>query len=359
MNKPHLTIVVPTFKEAANMPILLEQVHSALKGYPFDVLVIDDNSPDGTADIVRRFSEQFHANVIVRTDKRGLASAVVDGFNAAKGELIGVMDADLQHPPEVMSRLVATVNQTAADIVIASRYVPGGSVGNWSFIRKLISRGAVFLAHLLLPSTRGIKDPMSGCFLFRREVISGVGLSPVGYKILLEVICLGRLAKTVEVPYVFENRRAGTTKLSMITQTDYLRHLVSLMRRTGELRRMLKFIGVGLSGSVVNLSLIALLREAVGFNYLLAGAIAFEISVIWNFMLNDRFTFSDRKRDGSKFISRLWRFNTTSLGGFIIYVCLLAAFTELIGLHYILSAAVGIIAAFGWNFFINSTWTWK
>lgn len=359
MIKPHVTIVIPTFNEAANISVLLEQVNSAMEGYPFDVLVIDDNSPDGTADAVRRLSEKYHASVIVRTGKRGLASAVVDGFNAATGDLIGVMDADLQHPPEVLIRLVETVNQTGADMAIASRYVPGGSVGNWSFVRKMISRGAVILAHLLLPATRKIKDPMSGCFLFRREVISDVWLSPIGYKILLEVICLGRSTKTVEVPYVFENRRAGTTKLSMITQTDYIRHLVSLMLRTGEIRRMLKFISVGLSGSVVNLSLIAFFREVAGWNYLLAGTIAFEISVIWNFMLNDRFTFSDRKRDGSRLFSRLWRFNATSLGGFLIYICLLAVLTELIGLHYILSAAAGIIAAFGWNFFVNNTWTWK
>ena len=161
--------------------------------------------------------------MVVRTDKRGLASAVVDGFRLAKGELIAVMDADLQHPPSVLPRLVEAIT-AGAELSIGSRYVPGGSVGNWSATRRLISKGAVFLSHLLLPSTRGIKDPMSGLFMLRREILTGVDLSPVGYKILLEVICLGRSKKTMEVPFVFENRRAGTTKLSMLTQTDYLRH---------------------------------------------------------------------------------------------------------------------------------------
>jgi dolichol-phosphate mannosyltransferase len=360
MTRPHLTIVIPSYKEAANIPTLLERIHISLADYPYDVLVIDDNSPDGTADVIRSLANKYPASVVVRTDKRGLASAVVDGFRLAKGELVAVMDADLQHPPSVLPRLVEAI-AAGADLSIGSRYVPGGSVGNWSATRRLISKGAVFLSHLLLPSTRGIKDPMSGLFMLRREVLTGIDLSPVGYKILLEVICLGRSKKTVEVPFVFENRRAGTTKLSMLTQTDYLRHLLSLMKRTGELTRMIKFIAVGASGTVVNLSILALAttNDAPLLGKLIAGAIAFEASVIWNFILNDRFTFGDRRQAAGSFIGRLLRFNTTSLGGFVIYLGILALLTEVFGLHYILSAAIGIVAAFGWNFLVNSAWTWR
>jgi dolichol-phosphate mannosyltransferase len=358
MTKPHLTIVVPSYKEAANIPTLLERIHASLDGYPYDVLVIDDNSPDGTAAVVRDLVKIYPASVVVRTDKRGLASAVVDGFQLAKGDLVAVMDADLQHPPEVLPRLVEAVSGSA-DLAVASRYVPGGSVGNWSATRRFISKGAVFLSHLLLPSTRGIKDPMSGYFMLRREVLSGANLSPVGYKILLEVLCLGHSRRTSEVPFVFQNRRAGQTKLSLITQGDYLRHLLSLMRRTGELKRMVKFVLVGASGTVVNLSLLAVLTETAGLLYLVSGAMAFEASVVWNFFLNDRFTFGDRRRAGGGFFGRLWRFNATSLGGFVIYLGVLALLTEVVGLHYLVSAAIGIVAAFGWNFLVNSAWTWR
>ena len=356
--KPHLTIVIPSYNEAANIPTLLERIHSGLGDYPYDVLVIDDNSPDGTAAVVRGLTEKYPASVVVRTGKRGLASAVVDGFQLAKGELVAVMDADLQHPPEVLPKLIEAAS-SGADLAVGSRYVPGGSVGNWSALRRFISKGAVFLSHLLLPSTRGIKDPMSGYFLLRREILTGVSLSPVGYKILLEVICLAHPQKTVEVPFVFENRRAGQTKLSLITQGAYIRHLLSLMKRGGELKRIMKFVLVGASGTVVNLALLALLTETAGLLYLISGAIAFEVSVIWNFFLNDRFTFRDRRRAASGFLGRLWRFNATSLGGFVIYLGVLALLTEVVGLHYIVSAAVGIVAAFGWNFLVNSAWTWR
>jgi dolichol-phosphate mannosyltransferase len=358
MTAPHLTIVIPSYKEAANIPTLLEQIHASLIDYPYDILVIDDNSPDGTADIVRGLAQQYPVSVVVRTDKRGLASAVVDGFKLAKGEYVAVMDADLQHPPAVLTQLVKAMT-SGADLAVASRYVPGGSVGNWSATRRVISKGAVFLSHLLLPSTRGIKDPMSGYFMLKRELLSGVDLSPVGYKILLEVICLGRPKRTVEVPFIFENRRAGVTKLSMFTQTDYLRHLFSLMKRTGELARIIKFVVVGLSGTLVNLGLLALLKEKAGIYYLLAGAIAFEVSVIWNFILNDRFTFADRKRPGGDFADRLIRFNVTSLGGLLIYIGILAFLTQAFGIYYILSAAIGIVLGFGWNFLVNSSWTWR
>ncbi len=358
MTVPHLTIVIPSYKEAANIPILLEKIHESLGDYPYDVLVIDDNSPDGTATAVRDLARKYPASVVVRTDKRGLASAVVDGFKLAKGEIVAVMDADLQHPPAVLPRLVKAI-EGDADLAVASRYVPGGSVGNWSTTRKVISKGAVFLSHMLLPSTRGIKDPMSGYFMLKKELISGVDLSPVGYKILLEVICLGRPKKTVEVPFIFENRRAGVTKLSMITQTDYLRHLLSLMQRTGEFNRIVKFVAVGGSGTVVNLGLLAILKEWAGLYYLLSGAIAFEVSVIWNFLLNDRFTFGDRIRTQGNFPSRLARFNVTSLGGFIIYIGILALLTQVFGLYYLVSAGVGIFIGFGWNFLVNSAWTWR
>ncbi|APV44448.1 dolichol-phosphate mannosyltransferase [Dehalogenimonas formicexedens] len=358
MTKPHLTIVIPSYKEAANMPLLLEQIHSALGDYPYDVLVIDDNSPDGTAETVRSLAEKYPVSVTVRKDKRGLASAVVDGFKLAGGDIVAVMDADLQHPPAVLPRLVRAI-EAGADLAVASRYVPGGSVGNWSATRRVISRGAVILSHLLLPSTRGIKDPMSGYFMLRKDVISGIELSPVGYKILLEVICLGCPHQAVEVPFIFENRRAGVTKLSMVTQTDYLRHLLSLMRRTGEFRRIVKFVTVGGTGTLVNLGLLAVLKEWAGLHYLVAGAVAFEVSVVWNFLLNDRFTFRDRKRPDGTLPGRLLRFNVTSLGGFIIYIAILALLTQVFGLYYIVSAAIGILIGFGWNFMVNSAWTWR
>ncbi|MEN8614647.1 glycosyltransferase family 2 protein [Dehalogenimonas sp. THU2] len=356
----HLTIVIPTYNESVNIQPLIERIHQNLVGNSYDVLIVDDNSPDGTSDRVRDLAATYPISVVVRKDKRGLASAVVDGFQLAKGDFLAVMDADLQHPPEILSQLLDAANG-GADLVIASRYVKGGSVGNWSALRRFISAGAGWLAHLVLPSTRKVKDPMSGCFLFDREILSGVTLSPVGYKILLEILCLSKAQKVAEVPYRFENRRAGKTKLSMITQTDYIRHLLSLMWRCGEAARIIKFMSVGATGAVVNLSLLALLtdNEAPLVELLVSGALAFEAAVIWNFILNDHFTFRDRHRSVGGFFGRLWRFNVISLGGLGIYLGTLALLTETLGLFYIVSAAIGIVAAFGWNFLVNNWWTWR
>lgn len=354
----HLTIVIPTYKEKDNIEPLVERIHRVLNDYPFDILIIDDNSPDGTAEEVRRLATAYPVNVVVRTDKRGLASAVVDGFALAKGQLLAVMDADLQHPPETIRPLLDAA-VSGVDLVIASRYIKGGSVGNWSALRRFISAGAGWMAHLLLPGTRAVKDPMSGCFLFHRSILEGVSLSPVGYKILLEILCLGRYATTSEVAYRFENRRAGQTKLSLLTQGDYIRHLLSLMHRSGELNRVIKFMLVGASGTLVNLGALALLKENIGLHLLFSGALAFELSVVWNFFFNDRFTFRGRSRPGSTFAGRLVRFNTISLGGLVIYLAVLGVLTDVAGLHYLLSAAAGIIAAFGWNFLVNNWWTWR
>ena len=357
-SKPHLTIVIPTYNESENISPLVEALYDSLGGYPYDILFIDDDSPDGTAERIRDLAGSRPVSVEVRTDKKGLASAVVDGFSLARGELVAVMDADLQHPPEVISRLLEAANR-GADLVIASRYIPGGSVGNWSWLRRFISAGAGWLAHLLLPRTRSIKDPMSGCFMFRRRLLEGVELSPVGYKILLEMLCLTQPGSITEVAYRFENRRAGKTKLSLITQGDYLRHLVSLMRRTGELSRVFKFIAVGASGTIVNLAILSLLTEQAGVPYIISGAVAFQSAVVWNFMWNDRFTFGDRGKTKYGFWTRLARFNLVSLGGLLIYLGVLAVFTELIGTHYLISALAGIALSFGWNFLSNNWWTWR
>jgi dolichol-phosphate mannosyltransferase len=170
--------------------------------------------------------------VVVRKDKKGLASAVTDGFGMVATDTIVVMDADLQHPPEVIPSLIKAIRD-GADIAIASRYVPGGGTAGWSRTRKIISSGAITLAHVLLPGSRRVKDPMSGFFAFKRSVISGVRLDPVGYKILLELLVVGKASRVAEVPFMFQLREKGESKLNASQEIKYLKHLLSLMRRSG------------------------------------------------------------------------------------------------------------------------------
>jgi dolichol-phosphate mannosyltransferase len=180
------SILIPTYNEHDNIAPLLERIAAVIPGNNYEVLFVDDDSRDGTPELIKQL-RQYPARVVVRKDKKGLASAVVDGFGWTESDVVLVMDADLQHPPEVIPALVKAI-QGGADIAVASRYVPGGGTAGWSRVRKIISSGAIMLAHVLLPQSRRVKDPMSGFFAFKKSVISGVKLAPIGYKILLEML---------------------------------------------------------------------------------------------------------------------------------------------------------------------------
>ena len=231
-----ISIIIPTYNEKANITRLVEKIHDTLAGHKYEIVFVDDNSKDGTAGAISVLSYHYPARVLVRKNERGLASAVVHGFKHSSGDTIAVMDADLQHPPEVLTRLLREI-KSGSDLVIASRYVPGGGCPDWGLIRKIISKGAIFLTHLCLSVTRPISDPMSGFFMLRRKVITGADLRPTGYKILLEILIEGHYLKSAEVPYIFHIRDFGESKLGIRTQIDFLKHLFRLMRRKSGHRR--------------------------------------------------------------------------------------------------------------------------
>ena len=354
-----LSLIVPTYCESQNIAILVERVHQSLSSYSYELVVVDDNSPDGTSEIANSLSQQYPVRVITRRNERGLASAVVEGFKQARGDILGVIDADLQHPPEVIPELLETV-MSGADVVIASRYVEGGGSEGWSASRKIISKGSKLLAQVLLPAARGIKDPLSGFFLLRKEVIDGVELSPTGYKILLEVLVKGKATEVAEVPYIFKVRERGTSNLTSGEGIRYLKHLTRLTGLQAGAMRFLKFGLVGLSGVLVNEGLLWLLTENLGLYYLLSAAIAVETAIITNFILNDIWTFRDRRTSGNRsLLGRGLKFNLVSLGGLGINIAILWTVTEVVGISYLISNLIGIAGATLWNYTINTLWTWR
>jgi dolichol-phosphate mannosyltransferase len=352
-----LSLIIPTYNEKPNIAPLVEQVHAALRGRDYEMLFVDDDSPDGTAAAVEGLAGRYPVRVMVRRDQRGLASAVVDGIAACSGDVIGVMDADLQHPPEVLAGLADAI-EAGADLAVASRYVNGGGCRGWSLFRRVMSRGAGLISHLFLPATRQVHDPMSGCFMFRRSVTEGAALAPAGYKILLEVLVKGSYGRVAEVPYVFQCRREGSSKLGINVQLDYLRHVYRLMSRRRELWRFVKFCLVGGSGVLVNEGLLWLLTDFAGFYYLASAAIGIEVSIITNFLLNDRFTFADRRAPGG-FLRRLGKFNLVSLVALAVNMALLWFLTSVAGLHYLVSNLIGIAVAAVLNYLLNTLWTWR
>jgi len=355
-----ISIVIPTYNERENITPLVERIDRALAPRDYEVVFVDDNSKDGTAELINSFSGKYPVRAIVRKDERGLATAVIRGIEDSQGDTIVVMDADLQHPPEVIPALLDKT-EAGTDIAIASRYVKGGGIKEWGLVRKIISRGAIVLAHLLLPATRKVTDPMSGFFSFRRKALDTRKLSPRGYKILLEILIAGKFENVAEVPFTFESRRGGESKLNAKQQIEYLKHLFSLMRRTGELIRFLKFCLVGLSGVGVNLGVFWLLTRFGGMaeEDFLALVIAIEVSIITNFILNEFFTFRDRRSSGASFIVRLLKFNVICAAGAAIQAGIYGLLFHVAGVYDLVSDLIGIVIATLWNYVLNSWLTWK
>jgi dolichol-phosphate mannosyltransferase len=230
--RPKLALVIPTLNEAGNIRVLISRIHSALQVVPVDyeILVVDDNSQDGTAEVVmEQASLDPRVRLFVRKGNRGLAGAVIHGWAQSDADLLGVIDADLQHPPEVLPSLLQPVLD-GADIAIASRYVNGNSIDDWSKIRLLISRCGTWATNLLQRREVRVKDPLSGFFIVWRECIHGIQLQPEGFKILLEILVKGRIRKVVEVPFRFGSRHSGKSKADVKVALQYFSLLGKLSR---------------------------------------------------------------------------------------------------------------------------------
>lgn len=224
-----LSVVVPTYMERESISELIERIESSLNPLPFELIVVDDSSPDGTAECVEGLNRTFgNIRVVRREGKLGLSSAVMAGFEEANAGVLGVMDADLQHPPELLPELYANIRD-GCDLVLASRYVKGGQIEGLGLGRRIASKGAGALAHFALPKTRRVRDVVSGFFMFRREVIENVALRSIGYKILLEIVVRGEYGSVVEVPYAFKPRRTGKSNLSLGEVWNYMVHIWRLL----------------------------------------------------------------------------------------------------------------------------------
>lgn len=238
---PHVSIIVPTLNEAKNLPLLLPRIAAAMGDRAYEVLVVDDDSRDDTTAVCATLAERFPLKLIVRRPpKDGLSGAVLRGMNEARGDTFVVMDADLQHPPEKLPALLAAL-EGGADFTIGSRYVPGGTTREqWGFSRKLNSRIATLLAR---PFAGDVRDPMSGFFALRRSTYEGAErLTPLGYKIGLELMCKCRVRHVREVPIDFALRAEGESKLTLAQQFKYLEHLSRLYDYTfPRLSPVLKF----------------------------------------------------------------------------------------------------------------------
>jgi len=298
---PVVSLVIPTRNEADNIRPLVGRVTNALAATPFEICFVDD-SDDGTADLLLGLAQSDPSiRCVLRQGadrKGGLSTAVVAGLRMARGRYVCVMDADLQHPPELIPVLLGEAER-GADLVVASRYAAGGShQGLGTPLRRLVSRAATVVARLLFKEARQSSDPLSGYFLCRRALIDGIEFRPVGFKILLELLVCVPALRVVDVPVTQAARAQGVSKATARQGLLYIRHLWSLFFDVPGSARVWKFGLVGLSGLCVFLPVLAILAGVVRLNPLIAFVPAFALSAGWNTAMNWRLTFGDQRRGG-------------------------------------------------------------
>ncbi|MER5466223.1 glycosyltransferase family 2 protein [Streptomyces sp. NPDC002668] len=343
-----VTIIIPTFNESGNVGELLRRLTDSVPSrLPCEVVFVDD-STDDTPDVIRSAAQDcpFPVTLLHReTPVGGLGGAVVEGIKSAGSDWIVVMDADLQHPPALVPELVAAGERSGADLVVASRYIRGGSrAGLAGGYRIAVSRGATWLTKGLFPGRlRGISDPMSGFFAIRRHVVTADVLKPLGYKILLELAVRCRPEKVAEVPFVFQDRFAGESKSTAKEGLRFLGHLVAL-RTAAPAARMLAFGLIGLTGFVPNLLGLHLLTAA-GMHYLPAEIVANQFGVGWNFLLIEVLLFRDR-RGHRHWADRAGRFALLANADLLLRIPLIALFVGHLEMAVLPATTLALLTTF-------------
>ena len=345
-------VIIPVLNESENIAELKRRLPRDV-----DVLIVDDSPNDLTANAAKKAGFQ----VLHRNGKKGLSSAVVDGLRTCDSEKVIIMDADLQHPPELIPKILEQLE--THDFVVASRYVDGGGCQDWNFDRRIISK----VANLAARPLTNIRDAVSGFFGLRRSMLPDLnGLNNRGFKIMLELLVTGNWNSVVEVPYTFETRKRGHSKLGWKQITGYLLQLVSLYLYRF---RILRFMLVGGTGTIINLASLYLLNTFVihkaftanwttavaDKSYLAAFIPAFLLSVVSNYLLNNLWTFRGRSAGKVGF----WKYLLMVCTTLPIDISLVYILTEYVGLYYILSAAITILITFVIRYNISRRWVWR
>jgi dolichol-phosphate mannosyltransferase len=358
---PELTVVLPTYNERDNLPVVIDALREALQGLSWEVIVVDDDSPDGTGEAARALAERdTRIRVIRRIGRRGLSGACLEGFLASSSRFVAVMDADLQHDEALLPRMLEIMRSGEADLVVASRKVEGGDVGlGLSAIRKAGSSLANSLAKRILKVD--LSDPMSGFFMVRRESIDELAprLSNQGFKVLLDIVASGKGTLRIrELPFVFRQRRHGESKLDTLVTFDYLGLLLS--KYLGDLVsiRFLMFCLVGASGLLVHLAALRAAMLGLALDFLPAQIVATFVAMTSNFLLNNWLTYRDRRLKGP---AMLWGLLTFYLVCSVGVVANLGVANLIYGNQPVwwLAGTAGALMGAMWNYTASSILTWR
>jgi dolichol-phosphate mannosyltransferase len=355
-----LSIIVPTFNERDNIAELITRLAGCLVGVAREVIIVDDDSPDGTAEVVHAIARSDRrVRCIHRIGRRGLSSACIEGLLASSAPYLAVMDADMQHDETLLPHMLRLMRQGDLDIVIGSRYVAHGSMDEWTASRAWLSRVATKLSQLCLRVE--LADPLSGFFMIRREALHGVirRLSGIGFKILLDLCASApRPLRCKELSYTFRPRHAGESKLDSLVAWEYL--LLLLDTTIGRLVpvRFVAFVLVGGLGVLVHMAALTLLFRGMHVSFLAGQSIATGIAMTSNFVLNNLLTYRDQRLKGRYLVWGWLSFMLIcSVGAFANVGIAAALFHRQTG--WVLSALAGILVGAVWNYAITSVYTWS
>jgi len=355
-----LSLIVPTFNERDNVRELVARLDRCLSGLAWEVMFVDDDSRDGTLDVLRDISRRDpRVRFIHRIGRRGLASAVVEGILATASPVVAVMDCDLQHDETLLPRMFEQLVAADCDVVVASRYMQTGSVGDWAKSRLLFSRVATALADFVLRTP--LTDPMSGFFMLRRNAFDQVvrRLSNQGYKILLDILLSGPDLRVKEVPYTFRTRVHGESKLDTIAVLDYLALLIDKVIGHVIPLRFVMFASVGGIGLIVHLAVLASLNRGIGIAFTTANVTAAMVAMTFNFFVNNWLTYRDMRLKGLWPILRgLLSFCVVCAIGMAANVGIAAVLFQQ-NYTWWLAATAGIFMGAVWNYTATSIFTWN
>jgi dolichol-phosphate mannosyltransferase len=355
-----LSIIVPTFNECDNVLAIIAGVSEALRGIAWEIVFVDDNSPDDTASFIRQLAQvDARIRCLHRLDRRGLSSACVEGIMSTASPVFAVMDADGQHDEQALRRMFDLLTTTEADLAVGSRYVQGGGISDWDANRAAMSRYATRIANAVAGTK--LSDPMSGFFMMRRDAFLAAApkLSSVGFKILLDIaVSSNRPLKIVDVPYQFRARQRGESKLDAMALWEFL--LLLLDKKIGRYVpvRFISFGMIGSIGVIVHLAALALQFKILDIGFVAAQAAATFTAITSNFLLNNLLTYRDQRLTGKRLLLGWVSFNLICMTGAVANVGV-ASWIYSTDAMWLPAGLVGIVIGFVWNYSMSSMFTWN
>ena len=357
---PELSVVVPTFKERANVALLVEKLAHTLAGVDWEVIFVDDNSPDGTAAAARAIgASDGRVRCIRRIGRRGLAGACIEGMLASQARYVAVMDADLQHDERLLTGMLEKLRGDI-DLAVASRYVDGGSAAGLSSVgREHASRLSTTLAQKLLGVS--LSDPMSGFFMIRRERFEELAprLSTQGFKILLDIASTAHgTLRIAELPFVFAERQHGESKLDTRVALDFVALIIAKLTNDAVSFRFLLFCLVGLTGIAIHMATLQFALNVLALGFGPAQTVATVAAITWNFVLNNMFTYRDQRLAGLQFVTGLIRFQVICAVGAISNVGIASVIYERDPNWWVAGLGGALMGAV-WNYVVSAAFVWR